>query len=114
MGLANCDVFYKQSEKNIITQKVNLNAPITGETEVKMVFKKRRILIQSSNTTNKSFDFAGIPKDETVYIVALQRFENNHFKLGVKEIKTGVNLETVELETVNSMEGLIERLKVIN
>jgi hypothetical protein len=49
-----------------------------------------------------------------VYIVALQRFENNHFKLGLKQINTGMNSETVELEAIHSMDALMEKLKVIN
>lgn len=116
MGLINCDAFLDTPPEQMMVQQVTIEGQkIENNTDVRLVFAKRRSVIIYSTVTTEGFAFSNIPKDIEAYVVATkitQQNGNTKVYLGIKNIQTTVNkTANVIMEEVATIKELHQRLK---
>ncbi len=114
MGLVNYDIFWKENTKNLIVQRVKIDQTITHDTDVKMVFKRRKSLVSPTKVTPEYFEFADIPKGEIVFLVGLKMDESDLPQLGIQKVTTSNDEVHISLEDITSIEEMDRRLRVVN
>ena len=106
LGWINCDRLI-----NFNGQKLDyvINLEDNKEIDVKLIFKKRKSVLQGRNTTN-SINFGALPKDEEVYVVALRKSEEK-LEFSIKET-TISNSKNMDLEfEILSLSEIRQKLK---
>ncbi len=85
LGWINCDVF-SQAPQNLLVN-CETNIPAAPFTDVKIVFKKRRVVLDAKSNTNGFLSFHNIAKDEPAVLVAV-KIENGESYLAISPITT--------------------------
>lgn len=109
MGWANCDAFY-DVPKDLVTS-VDIDLPANDRYDVKMVFANRNIIV-SGYKKEKSISFSGIPKGESVFIVAVSNL-NGKPGLCIQKYTVGNEVKPIVFEELDS-EELKARLNALN
>lgn len=85
LGWINCDVF-SQAPKGLLVN-CETNIPAAPFTDVKIVFKKRRVVLDAQANVNGFLSFKNIAKDEPAVLVAV-KIENGESHLAIAPITT--------------------------
>lgn len=112
MGFINCDAF-----RNIPPEKrinVLVDIPAEDNTQVWMVFKSRRSVMNPSATYEDRYEFSNMPKKEDVWIAATKINENGAPMLALKKANTSDKRISLEFEEMESEEELVEALMRVN
>ncbi|MES2617939.1 MAG: OmpA family protein [Bacteroidota bacterium] len=109
MGWANIDVFQKFMNDQLTTLKVDLKAE--SNTDCKLVFKNRRIILPASREGNQ-YVFKNVPRGDTAWVVAIKYEEGKPF---VYIQSTSISNKTLPVEFRSlTLAELKEELKLLN
>ncbi len=110
MGWINCDYFIRIDPETLV--RCETDVPIDQLTFAKIVFKKRKVILNPNDSDSRFFAFKGVPKDEEVTLI-MMKTDGEKTLLAIQDIKTANQKFAIKFESVTK-ETLKEKLKILD
>lgn len=109
LGWINVDAFMSFPRKQLTTMKVNLKP--AQDVDVKLVFQNRKVILPPKYELNDQYVFAGIPKGEVVWVVAIKYAYGKPY---LSMTQTKISKKVCELDfrevTLSELQAALQKL----